>query len=99
MAAELTGRQTWWILCVAATALGLWLLVFQPGIVWIGVGLVLIAAPHILGAPQPDRIGGPVPPELAGHFAAASIVTAAVFWSVLGWLSGTLWRRFERGGQ
>jgi len=96
MAADLAGRQTWWFLCVAATASGLWLLMFQPGIAWIAAGLLLMAAPHILGAPQPERIGGPVPPELAGHFAAASIVTGAIFWSVLGWMSGTLWRRFER---
>ena len=96
LAAELGGRQAWWGLCVAATASGLWLLVFRPGIAWIVAGLVLMAAPHIVGAPQPERIGGPVPPELAGHFAAASIVTAAIFWCVLGWTSGTVWQRFER---
>ena len=97
MAAELSGRQAWWILCVVATMSGLWLLVFRPGIAWIVAGIVLIAAPHIFGAPQPERIGGTVPPELAGHIAAASIVTAAVFWCVLGWMSGTVWQRFERG--
>ena len=61
MAAELRGRQTWWILCVVATASGLWLLVFRPGIAWIVAGLVLMAAPHIVGAPQPERIGGRFP--------------------------------------
>ena len=49
--------------------------------------------PHLIGAPQPARIGGPVPPELAGHFVAASLVTAAIFWCALGWLSGTFWQR------
>lgn len=97
LVAELSGRQAWWILCVVATALGLWLLVFRPGIAWIVAGIVLMVAPHVVGAPQPERIGGPVPPELAGHFAAASIVTASIFWCVLGWISGTVWQRFERG--
>jgi cobalt transporter subunit CbtA len=96
MAAELGGRQAWWLGCAAATAAGLWMMVFRQGIAWAALGIVLIAAPHIVGAPQPERIGGAVPPELAGHFAAASIVTTAVFWCALGWLSGTVWQRLER---
>jgi predicted cobalt transporter CbtA len=74
------------------------MLVFRSGVLWIAAGIVLMAAPHLIGAPQPDRIGGAVPPELAGHFAAASLVTAAIFWCVLGWLSGTFWRRFATPG-
>ena len=98
MAAELGARQGWWLLCAAATGAGLWMLVFRGGrLVWIAAGIALLAAPHLLGAPQPARIGGAVPPELAGHFAAASLVTAAVFWSLLGWLTGTFWRRFDGG--
>jgi len=93
--AELVPRQSWWFLCVAATAVGFWMLVYRIGIVWVIAGIALIALPHIVGAPQPARIGGAVPPELAGHFAAASLVTAAIFWSLLGWLSGTFWQRFE----
>lgn len=93
MAAELGARQGWWLLCVAATGAGLWMLVFRAGALWIAAGIALLVAPHLIGAPQPARIGGPVPPELAGHFAAASLVIAAVFWCLLGWLSGTVWRR------
>lgn len=96
MAAELADRQAWWFLCVAATALGLWLLVFRSGALWAALGIACLAAPHLVGAPHPDRIGGGVPPELAGHFAAASIVTGAIFWSILGWLSGTAWERLQR---
>jgi cobalt transporter subunit CbtA len=98
MAAELSARQGWWLLCVAATGLGLWMLVFRAGALWIAAGIALLVAPHLIGAPQPARIGGPVPPELAGHFAAASLVTAAVFWCLLGWLSGTVWRRLAVTG-
>lgn len=96
LASELGGRQIWWALCAGSTAAGLWMLVFRPKILWTLGGIVLLAAPHIVGAPQPESIGGAVPPELAAHFAAASIVTACVFWCALGWVSGTLWRRFDR---
>lgn len=95
MAADLGGRQSWWMICVAATALGLWLMIFRRGAAWAIGGIVLIAAPHLIGAPQPDKIGGPVPPELAAHFVAASLVTAAIFWCTIGWLSGTFWQRFS----
>ncbi len=80
---------------MAATALGLGLMVFARKTAWIVLGVIVLAAPHIIGAPQPAKLGGPVPPELAAHFVAASLVTAAVFWAMLGWLSGTLYRRFS----
>jgi predicted cobalt transporter CbtA len=57
------------------------------------LGVVVVALPHIIGAPHPAEIGGAVPPELAGHFAAASIVVSAIFWASLGWLGGTFWQR------
>jgi predicted cobalt transporter CbtA len=93
LSGELGARQGWWLLCVAATAAGLWMLVFRHGAYWMVAGIVLLAAPHLIGAPQPAHVGGPVPPEIAGHFVAASLVTAAIFWCALGWLSGTFWRR------
>ncbi len=95
MAAELVARQGWWLAAAAATALGLGLMVFARGTFWIVLGVVVLAAPHVVGAPHPEKLGGPVPPELAAHFVAASLVTAAVFWTLLGWLSGTLYRRFS----
>ncbi len=94
LAAELTARQGWWLLCAAATAAGLWAMALRGGTVWIALGIALLAAPHLIGAPQPERMGGAVPPELAAQFAAASLVTAAIFWCGLGWLSGALWKRF-----
>ncbi|MEQ9559143.1 MAG: CbtA family protein [Rhodospirillales bacterium] len=95
MAAELTGRQGWWVLCAALTAggLGLMFLGVQRWMPWAGVGLLVL--PHVLGAPQAEAMGGPVPPELAAHFVAASLVTAAAFWAFLGWATGTLAKRFQ----
>ena len=95
MTAELASRQMWWFLSVAATAGGLWAMVFRNGAVWTIGGIVAIALPHLIGAPQPERIGGNVPPELAAHFVAASLVTAAIFWCATGWLAGTFWDRFS----
>lgn len=93
LTADLNARQGWWALCVAATAAGLWMLVFRNGAIWIVAGIAVMALPHLLGAPQPAKLGGAVPPELAGHFATASLVTAAIFWCSLGWLSGKFWQR------
>ncbi len=93
MSADLADRQIWWLFAAAATALGLWLVVFGGRRWTVPLGIGVAALPHILGAPQPDALGGPVPPELAGHFAAASIVTNAIFWVALGWFAGVFWKR------
>jgi len=95
-AAAVTDRQIWWAFAAAAAALGLWLMVFARQHALKVLGVFVIALPHLVGAPQPAEIGGSVPPELAGHFAAASIVVSAIFWASLGWLSGTFWERLGR---
>lgn len=93
MAADLASRQIWWFLCVGLTAAGLWAMIFRNGAAWTIGGIVLIALPHLIGAPQPEQVGGAVPPEIAAHFVAASLATAAVFWCAVGWLAGTFWTR------
>jgi cobalt transporter subunit CbtA len=93
MAAELAERQSWWLAAAASTALGLWLMIFRKGALFCTVGLIVIALPHAIGAPHIEEFGGLVPAELAGQFAAASIVTGAIFWVMLGWLSGSLYQR------
>ncbi|MGI9331555.1 MAG: CbtA family protein [Gammaproteobacteria bacterium] len=96
MTAELYARQGWWLLTAVVTVGALSLLVFGKRRSMHLGGLVLLAVPHVVGAPQPAELGGSVPPEIAGHFAAASIVVSAVFWAALGWCSGECYRRFER---
>jgi len=95
-AAAMTDRQLWWAFAALAAAGGLWLMVFARRHAWKVLGVVVIALPHLIGAPHPAEIGGKVPPELAGHFAAASIVVSAIFWASLGWLGGTFWERLGR---
>jgi len=97
-AAAVTDRQIWWVCTAAATALGLWLMVFARQHALKVLGIVVIAIPHLIGAPGPAEIGGKVPPELAGHFAAASIVVSAIFWASLGWLGGVFWQRLAPAG-
>jgi cobalt transporter subunit CbtA len=97
-AAELADRQAWWFFCVAATAAGLWALLLRKNFALRIGGVVLIALPHIVGAPHPEAFASTAPAELAGHFAAASLAVTAVFWAVLGTLSGVAYRRLARSG-
>ena len=94
MVAELGARQGWWLAAAASMAFGLWLVTFREGLLFILSGIIIIALPHAIGAPHPNEFGGPVPAGLVGQFVATSIVIAAVFWAMLGWLSGTFYQRF-----
>ena len=88
-AADLFARQIWWISTAVTALAGLWILVFTPGTAWKVAGVVLLAAPHVIGAPHPHELGtGGAPAELAAQFAATSIATAAVFWALLGGFAG-----------
>ena len=96
MAADLVERQGWWLMCAIGTAAGLALITFSHQWVWRAAGILLIVGPHAIGAPHPAfEEGSLVPAELAAAFAAASLATAAVFWSVTGWLAGTVYHRME----
>jgi len=83
-AADLTQRQIWWVLTVLLSAAGLYLLFLKPGIVAKIVGIVLIAAPQVYGAPQPGDISSNVPAVLGAEFAVAALATTLFFWIVLG---------------
>ncbi len=96
VAAELLARQSWWAATAFATASGIALIVFVERPLGKLIGAALIAAPHIVGAPHPAAVGGTAPPELAAQFVAASLVTAALFWLVLGGFGGWLYGRLSR---
>jgi cobalt transporter subunit CbtA len=96
-AAGLAARQVWWIFAAAATAAGLWLLVFPDKPLAAAVGILTLALPHIVGAPHAQDLSAQVPPELAARFAAASLGTSAVFWTCVGWLTGTIYGRGSDG--
>ncbi|MDH3700026.1 MAG: CbtA family protein [Alphaproteobacteria bacterium] len=92
-AAEVEVRQVWWAAAAGSTAAGLWLLVFRREY-WVkAAAIAVMALPHLVGAPHADATSALVPPELASRFAAASLVTSAIFWCVLGWVAGACHRR------
>lgn len=91
--ADLLDRQIWWVLTALATACGIALMAFGGG-VWKVLGVAVLAAPHLYGAPRGEEFGA-VPAELAAEFVAASLVAAASFWLVLGGVSGWLHRRLS----
>lgn len=94
-AAELELRQLWWIATALATAGGLWLALRVATPLAIAGGIVILLLPHVVGAPHPGGFVSDVPAELAGHFAAASLVIMAVIWSLAGTLAGYVWQRGE----
>ncbi len=96
-AADLVQRQYWWIATAAATAVGLALLVFGGNWPLKLVGAVLLALPHLFGAPQPEVHASLAPEALAQRFVVASLVSNALFWAALGLAAAWLFRR-NRGG-
>lgn len=89
-AADLAARQLWWIGTVAATAGGLALIAFGRSPLLAVLGVALILAPHVIGAPQPDSHESPIPESLHHSFIVASVMTSFVFWALLGGLAGWL---------
>ncbi len=95
-AAELADRQTWWIGTVAATGIGLAMICLKRQLLIAIAGTVLIALPHILGAPHPETHGGLAPQALADQYVVATLVTGFFFWVFLGTLSGHLYQRYAK---
>ncbi|WP_425102385.1 CbtA family protein [Tropicibacter sp. S64] len=77
-------RQSWWFATIAATGIGLALIFLRPTWVRIALGAVLIAIPHVIGAPQLSDFFGVAPPELSALFATRVIGVSFVCWAVLG---------------
>ena len=90
-AAPVEPRQVWWFGTAAATGIGLWLIAFGRNWAMWGAAIILIAAPHIIGAPLPLMLSNIAPPELAANFAARTLGLALVVWTTLGLLLGAVW--------
>jgi len=91
-AADLVARQGWWLGTVIATAAGLAAVVFAPSRAAKAAGVVVMTLPHLIGAPD-HAATATIPPELATAFVIASLAATALFWLVLGGVSGALYRR------
>ena len=61
-----------------------------------GLICILMALPHVIGAPQPAEHASAAPEELGRQFVLASLLASFVFWVVLGGCAGYFQRRFSR---
>jgi cobalt transporter subunit CbtA len=96
-AAPLGPRQVWWVATAAATAAGLGLIAFTRSPLAAVAGIALIAAPHLVGAPQLEHLETNVPHALSHQFVVAATLTAFVAWALLGGLTACLGQRFGMG--
>lgn len=93
-AADIIPRQAWWISTAVATSAGLALLIFRRSFPLAALGLLLILAPHVIGAPQPDSYETAVPEGLHQQFIVSVTVISLVFWAVMGVTVGVVRSRF-----
>lgn len=103
-AAAFESRQLWWTVTVLSTAAGLALLAFgRSPWRWAGV-VALLVVPHVVGAPHlgispfadyPASVARELS-ALARDFVWATAVANAVFWLVLGALSGWTAKRYVK---
>lgn len=93
-AGDLIARQMWWAGTVGASAAGLALIALAPGAALKCLGAVIMAAPHIVGAPHPPPgVPGAVPAELAAAFAVATLMVNLIFWAAIGAVAGHMLKR------
>ncbi|MBD3665538.1 CbtA family protein [Sulfitobacter aestuariivivens] len=91
-AADVTARQIWWFATAGSAAVAMWLIGFGQGWTAWGVATILLLAPHIIGAPEPDTFTGPVPTEIGALFAARALGVGLAAWVLLGCFAGYFWR-------
>ncbi len=94
-AGDLVGRQAWWIGTAIATAVALWAFLRADHHPLVRLGaVILLLAPHFIGAPHPHELESKVPAELAAQFTALSLVVQALLWALVGIGIGLLWPKF-----
>jgi cobalt transporter subunit CbtA len=93
LAADLGARQVWWWATAAATASALALLGYGRNALAALCAALLLAAPHVIGAPTLDGFSGVAPPEVASAFSARVLGVGLIVWALLGWVAGFVWAR------
>ena len=73
--------------CLAALAYG-------QGWIWKLLGIALMVAPHVVGAPHPEVHESLAPAALTREFIVASLVASALVWLTLGLGVGLLLHKF-----
>ncbi|EEE48165.1 putative cobalt transporter subunit (CbtA) (plasmid) [Labrenzia sp. THAF191b] len=92
-AADVFARQIWWWATVLTAGAGLWLIAFGRNWMAWGAAAMLLLAPHVIGAPEPDTFTGPVPTEIGAMFASRAFGVGMAAWLLLGCFAGFFWQR------
>jgi cobalt transporter subunit CbtA len=95
-AGDLVSRQIWWVATIIATGAGIFLIAAKRELAWLAAAVVLIALPHIVGAPQPLTHETAVPAGLAASFVANTIAASAVLWCLTGLFLGIALQKFGK---
>jgi cobalt transporter subunit CbtA len=88
-AAVLAARQLWWVATALGTAVGLACLILARPLGIRVLGLLLIGAPHVVGAPHSPDVHSAIP-ELGRVFSLGSLAVSAVMWLILGAVTAAL---------
>jgi cobalt transporter subunit CbtA len=89
-AADLAARQLWWVATALGTAVGLACLFLARPLGIRVLGLLLIGAPHVVGAPHSPDVHGAIPEELGRVFSIGTLAVSAVMWLILGAVTAAL---------
>lgn len=92
-AAAVEVRQIWWFATVVAAGIAVWLIAFVRNWMSWAAAVILLLAPHVIGAPEPDVFTGPVPTEIGALFAARAFGIGMAAWVLLGLFAGYFWER------
>src|SRR3546814_2119210 len=96
-AADLGARQFWWVATAVCTAVALGLIAYTRSPLLAVLAIVLLVAPHLIGAPHPASHETAVPADLHARFVAAVLASSLIFWSALGAIAGLARDRFRSG--
>lgn len=95
-AGDLLARQAWWLGTIIATGAAIWLFT-QRDEMWAKIAaVILVALPHIIGAPIPPTHESGVPAVLSAAFAANTLAAAALMWLTIGGFLGFAMDRFVK---
>ncbi len=90
---EVAPRQIWWWGAAISTAAGLGVMAYFRGWPWMVFAALLVAAPHLIGAPHANEIDSGVPALLAAEFVARNLGITLIFWLTLACSLAYLLRR------
>ena len=96
IAADLGDRQVWWWGTVVATGLGLALVGYGRGVLPRVAAVVILALPHVIGAPELGEYLGTAPPEVGAAFSARVLGAGLAVWALLGGVAGYVWQQGNR---